>query len=443
VGALDPTPGSQVIVAAIGGEGQVVTVSDDDGESWTPFPGTEKDEFSFLAFHPQSPNIVYADEFRSTNKGQSWHALSKAVAAVFRGNGDVVFAAESKGETVTISKSTDGGLTWTQPFDPIDTPEVHEIAVAPNDENRIYVTTGVSGLRIWEGSEWVEKSGTAGLERDRFGSVSTWKITVDPGNPDIVYAGNWIAFRGHSNGVFRSLDAGNTWENITYNLGPEFTPWALSVNPHNGGLYVGSSHGTWKLPPPEPVTVGRSQPSIRTSFGLHQNHPNPFNPSTAITYQLPEATGVTLKVYNIYGQQVRTLVDKRMSSGVQSVRWDGTNESGEALSSLRHRNRARQGRSQDAVDSIRTNDHRKTFDLGFPRHGLAANVVNMKSKMPKLSSECKKEKSWLNITLFLSWLITKQLQIPLYRMATGCFNGPFPILGRGIQELLIVNRSYG
>ena len=99
-------------------------------------------------------------------------------------------------------------------------------------------------------SGWVQKDESDGLEADRFGSVPTRMVTFDPVDPDVLYAGNWIAFRGHSNGIFRSTGGGDTWVNVTANLGPEFTPWALSVNPHDRYAYVGSSHGTWKLPPP-------------------------------------------------------------------------------------------------------------------------------------------------------------------------------------------------
>lgn len=59
------------------------------------------------------------------------------------------------------------------------------------------------------------------------------------------------------------------------------------------------------------------------------NHPNPFAASTTITYELPEADQVTLKVYNILGQEVATLVnDQRQTAGAHSVRWEGTDAQG-------------------------------------------------------------------------------------------------------------------
>ncbi len=66
---------------------------------------------------------------------------------------------------------------------------------------------------------------------------------------------------------------------------------------------------------------------------LRQNYPNPFNPSTVISYQLAVSSEVTLKIYNLLGQEVRTLVSGRQNAGVHSVTWDGRNEGGESVAS--------------------------------------------------------------------------------------------------------------
>jgi hypothetical protein len=73
--------------------------------------------------------------------------------------------------------------------------------------------------------------------------------------------------------------------------------------------------------------------STPTEFALLQNFPNPFNPETTIGYNLAEGGDVSLRIYNIVGQVVRTLVSERQSSGRYQVRWSGTDDRGVAVSS--------------------------------------------------------------------------------------------------------------
>jgi len=63
------------------------------------------------------------------------------------------------------------------------------------------------------------------------------------------------------------------------------------------------------------------------TINLQGNYPNPFNAQTIIRFSLPELEPVTLKVLDLLGRQVRTLVDNRLLSGEQQVRWDGRDDS--------------------------------------------------------------------------------------------------------------------
>ena len=68
--------------------------------------------------------------------------------------------------------------------------------------------------------------------------------------------------------------------------------------------------------------------AIPVNFALQQNFPNPFNPSTEIRFDLPENDHVTLAVYNMMGQKVKTLASRNMTPGYHSIIWNGTNDSG-------------------------------------------------------------------------------------------------------------------
>lgn len=73
--------------------------------------------------------------------------------------------------------------------------------------------------------------------------------------------------------------------------------------------------------------------AVPAEFKLSNNYPNPFNPTTTINYQLPEANQVVITIYNILGKRVRTLVSKKMEAGYYKAKWNGKNESGRTLSS--------------------------------------------------------------------------------------------------------------
>lgn len=68
-------------------------------------------------------------------------------------------------------------------------------------------------------------------------------------------------------------------------------------------------------------------------FSLSQNYPNPFNPTTVIDFTIPEASDVTLEIYNIRGQRVRTLYQGHVPAGFYSSMWDGTHDNGDGVAS--------------------------------------------------------------------------------------------------------------
>jgi hypothetical protein len=74
-------------------------------------------------------------------------------------------------------------------------------------------------------------------------------------------------------------------------------------------------------------------PSLPEDFNLSQNFPNPFNPSTVISYSLPMNSFVTLIIYDLLGREVKTLVNNEQNSGTYNVQWTGENNYGSKVSS--------------------------------------------------------------------------------------------------------------
>ena len=68
-------------------------------------------------------------------------------------------------------------------------------------------------------------------------------------------------------------------------------------------------------------------------FKVYQNYPNPFNPRTTIKYELHKVSNVTMIIYNILGQKIKTLVDDKKIPGSYQIEWDGTNEYGRKVAS--------------------------------------------------------------------------------------------------------------
>ena len=141
--------------------------------------------------------------------------------------------------------------------------------------------------------------------------------------------------------------AGDTLIKIRYN---DKYPWPQSAdgegfslvpieeNPYKDQAFAqnwmasGIIHGTPGGNNVSAVASGQVQKKT-TTFHLFQNYPNPFNPTTTIHYELPVACVVELTVYNIFGQEVKTIINEFQSAGSFNVSWDGRNNSGQNVSS--------------------------------------------------------------------------------------------------------------
>ena len=70
---------------------------------------------------------------------------------------------------------------------------------------------------------------------------------------------------------------------------------------------------------------------VPVEFALHENYPNPFNPTTTLRFDLPEVSDITLTIYNMLGQKVRTFNYQNTSAGYHSVKWNATNDYGDPV----------------------------------------------------------------------------------------------------------------
>ncbi len=114
----------------------------------------------------------------------------------------------------------------------------------------------------------------------------------------------------------------NNEQNQNFRITLNSEPTELQLDPNN-----------WILKDVQQIVVSVNEESLPLNFSLDQNYPNPFNPNTAIKYQIPKRSNVLLKIYNLLGKEVKSLIETEQSSGTYSVEWSGLNNSGEKLSS--------------------------------------------------------------------------------------------------------------
>ncbi|MCB2199543.1 T9SS type A sorting domain-containing protein [bacterium] len=297
-----------------------------DGTSWTAVNGASELEAT-IDHLVEVDGTFYASTqtsglLSSTDGGVNWTVLSTDAAGkvAVNGNGDMLMA-----DWTGIRISTDNGSTWNPITIDVTTPET----LIGNPTNSTFLLAG----------------GFGGIERTTDGGETSTDIMAainntlgaeywQNGRINIAYDASGTLFAAvevqiNANGLqqtrlLSSGDDGDSFSDITPTL-PQVPFRFSSVTKlragSDGSMMALTNHGLYL----NTLTVAAEEQaaSAPIRFELAQNHPNPFNPSTTISFTIPQSGFAKVSVFDLLGRQVATLLDAPVSAGQHQIQFNG------------------------------------------------------------------------------------------------------------------------
>jgi photosystem II stability/assembly factor-like uncharacterized protein len=211
------------------------------------------------------------------------------------------------GESTIIYHTTDGGATWDRQ--------------RPSISNALYTNIDfVDSLHGWA-------CGQDGVVIATSDGGATWTLQ-NTNSYSLLYDIDFVDVRtgyvvGENGAILYTLDGGATWtpEKTTTNV----NFYSVSFPSVSTGYVVGDRGTILKTTDGVSAVKAKAANHAPQSFTLEQNFPNPFNPKTTIRFSIPSSSRITLKVYNVLGKEVATLIDQPLESGEHVVNFDAAN----------------------------------------------------------------------------------------------------------------------
>jgi hypothetical protein len=245
--------------------------------------------------------------YRSTDVGASWSILPQdiifygSINTIIFDSNDIAYA----GSVWGACYSTDIGEGW---------------SVLGNFRLEHYI----SGLAITSTNEIV--AGTYGHGVYKVNGFSSDWISIGLTGKSclsMITNNQREVFLGRSTGEVLIYTGDTNWVSLGTGI-PSTSVWCLALDSLEY-MYAGAGNGTVYRSNNSVTEVVNNFPNELKHFFLKQNYPNPFNPATTIVYEIPQTRFVTLKVYDILGREVATLVNEEKPAGEYEVEFDGAN----------------------------------------------------------------------------------------------------------------------
>jgi len=257
---------------------------------------------------------------------------------------DLHFTDENNGWLVgdggIILKTSDGGNTWGPQASATSTSlskifflDDQKAWIAGYDSMLLH-TEDAGGDINYPPDSFLLISPQLGQLVSRESATFIWEEAVDPENDPLSYF-LWLRESTTGNSWYIGSDGTEITVDLTQLNLPEGVVdmhWQVSVEDTLGN-YNFSSNGPRAFQIMPTSSVDNSICDMPTSYKLHNAYPNPFNPSTCLTYSIPEKAQVSLTIFDVLGRQVKVLVDSEKSAGTHSVIWNGFNDSGIIMAS--------------------------------------------------------------------------------------------------------------
>jgi photosystem II stability/assembly factor-like uncharacterized protein len=284
--------------------------STNDGQSWYPvaFPGSNLPVNSF-ALNPDGHIFAASHHalMHSADDGDTWVPLLQSALnnySVVCDQSGWVFVGSDSG----IIRSTNHGVNWDGINNGLSNRSIRVLAVTPDAQ----LFAGTWGEGVYRstnrGDTWEETS---------FGLTGTNILSLAVNSRGHVFAGV------SGGGVCRTTNDGITWEAINSGLTFINNTRALAVSP-TGHIVAGTfARGVFRSLESTTSVDGSDDP-LPARFDVAQNFPNPFNSTTTIQYRLSRETHVVLKVFDLVGKEVATIIRAVELPGDRSVLFDAS-----------------------------------------------------------------------------------------------------------------------